>query len=193
MSSLSEEKLAFLLGRIALKDREAFDEFVRITYKKLWSYIYRLCRDEEMAREIMNEVYLEVWKRADGFRGDSKVITWLLKVARNLTLGAIKKQSREVFIDDVDERNQTLTVSTEDPISELESKELAEILLKAMDRLSSAHREILDLVFLQGLRYAEIAKLLGIPVNTVKTRVFYAKKRLLDILTQWGISIEDLL
>ncbi len=175
-----------LLERISNGDEKAFRKLYLDTHKAVFAYIYRLCKDYEKAEEIMVKTYTEVWKSASKFKGESKVITWIYGIARNITMSELRKRFKLKEI----ELNENF-VSSDDPFLKYAGNELKFLLKQAINELPFKYKEILDLVFFHGLKYEEISQILGIPVNTVKTRVFNAKKKLKEILNKKGVRQED--
>lgn len=175
-----------LLKLIAKGDEKALKKLYEKTKNLVFSYVYQLCGDKILAEEIMINTYVEVWKSASKFEGRSKVETWILGIARNLTFNTFKKLSEKTEL----ELNEDFPLE-EDVFSKCAEKELIFLLKEAIKKLPLKHREVLNLVFLQNLKYEEISKILNIPVNTVKTRVFFAKRKLKEILAQMGVKKED--
>jgi len=176
-----------LLDGVAKKDERQFAKLFTITQKGVFHYLLRLTKSYETAEDLVMQTYTEVWKSAKKFRGDSKVLTWMMGIARNLAMNEIRKNKK------LESELEDDPVSPSDQFSHCEKAEKLQVLEAALNRLSCEHREILDLVFLQGMGYEEIAQMIHIPVNTVKTRVFYAKEKLRTIITRMGIEKDDLL
>lgn len=179
------EPEAPLLQAVAAGDRDAFRELYDLTARRIYFYIYRLLQDAETAEDVQMEVYVQVWKSAGRFRGQSKVTTWMFGIARNLALKELRKRRNHANIDDYQH------MPDPDPV-DLDAPDRHRMLQRGMALLSAKHREVLDLVFFQQLRYQEIATLLDISVNTVKTRVHYAKAALLKTMDQLGVTKNDL-
>ena len=181
----STEPERHLLERVAKGDRDAFRELYDRTSKRIYFYLYRLLQDASRAEDVQMEVYVEVWKGAGNFRGQSKATTWMFGIARNLAFKAMRKERSHANIDDY--------VSLEDPNQpDLDAPDRQRIVKIAMTRISAKHREVLDLVFFQQMRYQEIADLLEVSVNTVKTRVYYAKAALSTAMEELGVTKDDL-
>ena len=179
------EKENLLLPRVAEGDREAFRELYDLTSRRIYFYLYRLLQDAEQAEDVQMEVYVQVWKGAGTFRGQSKATTWMFGIARNLAMKAMRKQRHHANIDDY--------AHLEDPHQpDLDAPDRKRIVAKAMAMISSKHREVLDFVFFQQMRYQEIADLLDVSVNTVKTRVYYAKAALQKTMDELGVTKDDL-
>lgn len=177
-----------LLKLVSKGDERAFRALYEKTYKMVFAYIYRLCRNHKLAEDIMCKTYVEVWKSASKFKGESKVETWILGIARNITFREFKIKS---MLEKTEfELNENLP-SHKDPFSQYAETELIFLLKEAINKLPVKYREVLDLVFFHNLKYEEISKILKIPINTVKTRVFLAKKKLKEILNKMGVKKED--
>ncbi len=166
-------------------DEEAFRQLYDITHKKIYFYLYRLLKDRETAEDIMVETYTEAWRGAKNFRGDSRVTTWIMSIARNLAMNHFKKVKPHDNIDDFPSLSNNI-------MPDAEPLDRQRLLKEAISRLSTKHGEILDMVFFHEMTYQEVSEVLRIPVSTVKTRVFYAKDGLRDVLNNMGVSRNDI-
>lgn len=172
---------------IAAGDHQAFREIYDRYYKRIYLYSYRLLGDGEGAKEVANEVMVEIWRGAKRFRGESKPSTWFFGIAVNKIRKEIKR--RPPAHDDLDALGKKGSEKTmQDDVTY--HAELREQMRLAIRRLSPEHRAVLDLTYYQGLSIKEIAEITGCPPNTVKTRMFYARKRLGGILKEMGIGGE---
>jgi len=168
-----------LLKKVSYGDEEAFRRLYDLTCDKIAFYLQNLLRDKTLIDDVLVETFTAVWKSAGSFKGKSKVTTWIIGIARNLAMKQLKKTKLYENIDNYPYiSNGALSVE--------ESLDRQTTVNKAMSQVSAKHREVLDLVFFHDMNYPEISRLLDIPVNTVKTRVFYAKDSLRDILEQTG-------
>jgi RNA polymerase sigma-70 factor (ECF subfamily) len=175
------ERETGLLERIAAGDEGAFRELYNLCSKSVYAYIFRMLKDKTMAEDVQIEVFAQVWKGAGTFKGRSQVKTWIFGIARNLTLNELRKRKNHLNLDDFPQ-----LADHKQP--EVETSDQGRLIKQAMAKISPKHREILDLVFFHELRYEEIATILKISVNTVKTRVFYAKEALKQKMTLMGVS-----
>ena len=164
-----------LVQAIGTGDRWAMRVLFDRHKNRVFRFILRMVRDRALAEDLLNDVFLDVWLRADLFAGRSSVSTWLLGIARHKALTALAAR-RPQQLDD--EAALDIVDPAPDPERELAGKRRATLLRRAIDSLTGQHREIVDLVYDQGKSIAEIAALLRIPANTVKTRMFYARRRL---------------
>ncbi len=177
-----------LIAKAVQKDEEAFQALYHRYEKRIFQYLISMLGDPTLTEETMVEVMVAVWKNAEKFRGASKVSTWLFGIAHHKGIDAIRRVSSQrqssVSLDDAEE-----TVDGSDsPEDHAQQKGLAKLTNQAMKDLSPDHREILHLAFFEELSYQEIASLLTIPLNTVKTRVFYAKQQLKNQMQTLGFS-----
>lgn len=169
------------IAAVATGDRRAFDELYREYGPRVFRFSYRLIRDQTKAEEVTNDVMLEVWKHAARFEGRSSVSTWIFGIARHRTLNAVRGKTLHLTAMDEAEHVADETITAEKAIDQDTSRNA---LREALDKLSPDHREVLELTFFYELSYKEIAEIANCPENTVKTRMFHAKKRLEPILAK---------
>lgn len=175
-----------LLRRISQGDEQAFHDLYEATSRRVYHYLCRLAQDRHLAEDLAADTYVAVWKSSGKFRGDSQVITWIIGIARNVAMNEFRKNRRQELELDEDFRTEP------SQFNDCAATESVLMLTEAITRLPVLHREIIDLVFMQGMRYEEIAKIIDIPVNTVKTRVFHAKEKLRNTLHLLGVKKDDL-
>ena len=164
-----------LLARVAAKDRAAFEELYRRYYAPLQRFIYRVARRLDTVDETINDVMMVVWEKANTCNHDSKVSTWIMGIAYKKALKAIVAQTAEPSQVDIDELEPLIPGNSDQGIQDLE---LENWLAQALDLLSPEQRAVMELTCKQGLRYQEVAAILGCPEATVKTRIFHARKKL---------------
>ena len=177
-----------LVTRIAAGDRRAFELLFTEYGERVFRYAHRLISDVSKAEEVTNDVMMEVWKSAARFEGRSKVSTWILGITRHLALNAVRrKRLNTIDLDDA------VPVADESPSAAVERdrERIKDGLRAALTSLSSDHRDVLELTFFHGCTYQEIAQIVGCPENTVKTRMFHAKKQLQGILVGRGLGPEN--
>ena len=162
-----------LLERIAHRDREAFDELFRVYHPRLFRFVFRMTASYRTADELVNDVLLVVWQSAHTFRGDAKVSTWIFGIAYRQALRRLRKRSyttvpmADDFIDNGDSNNR---LEREDWVR------------RGIDRLPPKQRLTVMLVYYLGLTCEETAAATGSPVNTIKTRMFHARRKLREYL-----------
>jgi RNA polymerase sigma-70 factor (ECF subfamily) len=138
-----------------------------------------------MAEDIVNEVFLDVWRRADRFEAKSQVSTWLLAIARHKALSALKRRS-EAQLDEG--AVSSVADPTDDPETILDRNTRNAIVKRCLTQLPAAQREVIDLVYYHHKSVAEVASFVGVPASTVKTRMFYARSRMADLLNAAGLA-----
>ena len=182
MQATSDEAL---IGRIATGDKVAMQVLFARHHVRVYRFVLRLVRDQTKAEDLISEVFLDVWRQAGKFEARSAVSTWLLAIARYKALSALRRRPDEAL----DEEAAAAIEDTGDnPEVALEKKDKGEILRKCLTALSPEHREIIDLVYYHEKSVEEVAEIVGIPENTVKTRMFYARKRLSELLKAAGVD-----
>ena len=182
MQSTSDE---VLIGRIATGDRLAMQVLFARHHVRVYRFVLRLVRDESVAEDLISEVFLDVWRQAGRFEGRSQVSTWLLAIARFKALSALRRRPDEELDD---ETAEAIEDPSDDPEVALDKKDKSAAIRKCLEKLSAEHREIIDLVYYHEKSVEEVAQIVGIPENTVKTRMFYARKRLAELLKAAGIE-----
>ena len=182
MQSTSDD---VLIGRIATGDRLAMQVLFARHHVRVYRFVLRLVRDESVAEDLISEVFLDVWRQAGRFEGRSQVSTWLLAIARFKALSALRRRSDEELDD---ETAEAIEDTSDDPEVALDKKDKSAAIRKCLQKLSAEHREIIDLVSYHEKSVEEVAKIVGIPENPVKTRLFYARKRLAELLKAAGIE-----
>ena len=182
MQTASDE---VLIARIAGGDRLAMQVLYARHHVRVYRFILRLTRNEATAEDLISEVFLEIWRSAAKFEGRSQVTTWMLSIARFKTLSALRKRSEEELDDGVAEQIED---HADDPETSLAKKDKGALLRECMNALSAEHREVIDLVYYHEKSVDEVASIVGIPAATVKTRMFYARKKLSELLKEQGID-----
>lgn len=174
-----------LVERVAGGDRAA----VRLLFMRHHARVYRFAArqtgSEMMADDIANEVFLELWRQAPAFQGRSEVSTWLLGIARFKALSALRKRKEDA----IDEDQAAAIPDTGDtPEVAVMKDDKATALKRMVNALPEEHRTVIDLAYYHAKSVAEIAEVLQIPVATVKTRMFYARKKLGEALQAAGFE-----
>ena len=184
MQATSDEAL---IARIASGDRLAMQVLFARHHVRIYRFVLRLVRDRSKAEDLISEVFLDVWRQADRFEGRPTVSTWLLAIARFKALSALRRKPEEGLDEDAALEIEDLA---DNPEVTLEKKDRSAVIRKCLMGLSAEHREIIDLVYYHEKSVEEAAKIVGIPENTVKTRMFYARKKLAEMLKAAGLEQE---
>jgi RNA polymerase sigma-70 factor (ECF subfamily) len=182
MQTTSDE---VLIARIAGGDRLAMQVLFTRHQVRVYRFVLRLVRNEATAEDLISEVFLDVWRQAGKFEGRSAVSTWMLGIARFKALSVLRKRPEEELDDETTERIED---HADDPEVALAKKDKAAVLRECLSKLSADHREIVDLVYYHEKSVEEVAGIVGIPEATVKTRMFYARKKLSELLKEQGID-----
>jgi RNA polymerase sigma factor (sigma-70 family) len=170
---------AQLIGRIAQKDLRAFEELYRTYHPRLSRFLMRLVRRSHIVEEVLNDTMLVVWNQPQRYNGASKVSTWIFAIAYRKALKARRRQD-----DPVEDKHAELRASAEaGPEQQLGRRQVKELLAGAINKLSVDHRAVVDLTYFHEIGYREIAEIMGCPVDTVKTRMFHARRHLRDKLS----------
>jgi RNA polymerase sigma-70 factor, ECF subfamily len=178
-----------LLQRIARRDKQALASFYQAHEKRLFSFILTKMNDAFEAADVLNEVFMEVWNKADSFQGRSKVSTWLFSIAYYKVVDRLRK-IRPQQLDD--EMMAEMTDDSPGIVSCLIGNEQAAQVRHCIGTLSTPHRAVMELTFFQEMSYSEIATVVDCPENTVKTRMFHAKKAMKQCLNRlMGATRDD--
>ncbi len=182
MQTTSDE---VLIGRIANGDRLAMQVLFARHHVRVYRFVLRLVRNEATAEDLISEVFLDVWRQAGKFEGRSAASTWMLSIARFKALSSLRKRTEEALDE---ETAGTIEDHSDDPEVSLAKKDKAAVLRQCLGKLSAEHREVVDLVYYHERSVEEVAGIVGIPEATVKTRMFYARRKLSELLKEQGID-----
>jgi len=174
-----------LIELIAEGDKRAMQVLYARHNVRVYRFIVRLTGNTSLAEDLVSEVFLDVWRQAEGFESKSQVSTWLLAIARYKALSVLRRRSDE-HLDD--RMAATIEDTADDPETAVYKVDRNAIVQKCLTRLSPAHREVLDLVYYHEKSVDEVARIVGVPAATVKTRMFYARNKMADLLKQSGVS-----
>lgn len=162
-----------LLAAVARRDRNAFTELYRIYQRRLYGYLRRFIGNAVIAEEIVDDVMFVVWTDAKKFKGKSAVSSWIFGIAYRKALNALRREGRY-------EAPLRRDVETAEPQGV--SRADLDLIHAGLAGLSPDHRQVVELTYFCGYSYQEIAEIADCPVNTVKTRMFHARRRLKVLL-----------
>jgi RNA polymerase sigma-70 factor (ECF subfamily) len=174
-----------LIARIAQGDRLAMQVLYARHHVRVYRFALRLVKNESTAEDLISEIFLDVWRQAGRFEGRSQVSTWLLAITRFKALSALRRRT-DAELDD--ETAAAIEDTSDNPEEIMAKKDTGDVLRKCLTALSPDHREIVDLVYYHEKSVEEVAQIVGIPENTVKTRMFYARKKLAELLKAQGVE-----
>ncbi len=172
------------LEALKLKKNKEYEKLVLRYEKPLISSIMKKINNYDEALEIVQDSFLSFYKNIDSFEGRSKVYTWLYRVAMNKSIDLLRKRERE--------KKSVAKLRVDDVYYDsdyLENKDMSDILKEALKSLEDSFKTPIILLEFENYSYEEIARKLDIPVNTVKTRIFRGRKKLLEIVRKMGVSL----
>lgn len=167
-----EEPDPDLIRAAAKGDQIAFAQLVRAHQTQVWRFLSHLLGDPSLAEDVTQETFLKVYKKLDSYQFRSRFSTWVLAIARNAGVDAMRKNRRKRVDLDVDQLDDPLARSSPSRL-ELET---------AIGSLAPKLREAFLLVEVMGLSYQEVARALGVPIGTVKSRLYHARRHLVEWL-----------
>lgn len=175
-----------LVRAIAGGDRQAMQTLYTRHSVRVYRFVLRLTQDSTLAEDIVSDVFCAVWRQADGFRAKSQVSTWLLAIARNTALSALRRRPETPLSDQMAD---AIIDPAEDAETIVANADRSLLVRKCLSQLSTDHREVLNLVYYHEKSVDEVAEIVGAPASTVKTRMFYARKHMEKLLTKAGVKL----
>jgi len=173
---------AKLLSRVAAGDMRAFESLYRCYYRRLTRFLEQVTRRRHVVDDVLDDTMMVVWLKAGSFNGSSRVSTWIFAIAYNKAMKALRQLGEPVHaLPDNDAPGWT-----ESPESELMKRQATLGVERLLARLSPEQRAVIELTYYYGYAYREIADIVGCPVDTVKTRMFHARRKLRVMLAQRG-------
>jgi RNA polymerase sigma-70 factor, ECF subfamily len=165
-----------LVRRTRNGDTEAFSELVRRHQQVTYNLAYRYMRDATQAEDMAQEAFLKAYRLLDGFRGDSSFSTWLYRVTSSVCLTELSRRKRrsEVELQPTHYKNAAIQPNY--------TLDVPEQIRRCVTKLSDRYAEIVTLYYLKGVSYDEIAEAMDIPMGTLKTWMFRARKQLRTIV-----------
>ncbi len=194
---MTSNDVAALLQRAQAGDARAFEDLVRPHIGRVYNYVARMVGDASEAEDLTQDAVLRAHRAIKSFRGGATFQTWLYRIATNICVDALRrrarKDSRVSSLDaplkaDQGELQREIADQQRDPQDLAEASELRGEVLRAIAYLSPKLRGVVVLFDLQGLSYEEIAETLGLPLGTVKSRLFNARSRLRELLTPYVVD-----
>lgn len=174
-----------LLKGVAQGDKAAMHIMFARHRARVFRFIHRTVRNPVIVDDIVSQVFLDVWRSANRFEQRARVSTWLLSIARFKAISFLKERKHESI-----DQNEVLAIADtgETPEAVLDRRQSDGILRACLEELSPAHREIIELFYYRDKSITEVSKIAGIPLATVKSRMFYARRRLARILVNAGFE-----
>jgi RNA polymerase sigma-70 factor, ECF subfamily len=175
-----------IIKSIADGDKRAMQVLYARHNVRIYRFIEHLIGNSSVAEDLVSDVFLDAWRHADGFEAKSRVSTWLLAIARYKVLSELRHRSHEQLLDE--HTNRIDRRSADNPEMTMHKTVRSGIIRKCLGQLSSAHREVMNLIYYQDKSIGEVAEIVGIPTNTMKTRMFYARRQLAELLREAGVD-----
>lgn len=182
LTSMSDE---VLIAMIATQEKNAMGALFTRHKERVFRFLMRMVGDAAKADDLMSEVFIEVWRGAAKFEARSKVSTWILAIARNK---AASMRRRRSFNQLDDHAAALIEDSADNPEAAAHKRKCGTVLRECLKQLSPAHREVLDLIYYHEQSIPEVARIVGVPENTVKTRAFHARKRIAQLMAARGVE-----
>jgi len=180
---LTPEQLVWLLASVARRDRAAFEGLYEATCAKLFGVVLRIVREQALAEEVLQEIYLKIWNSAGQYSpSEASPLAWMVSIARNRAIDIVRKKS-EASIED---EPQAMEVAAEspDPLARREMTEELKRLLECIGRLEPDRQRLVLLAYYNGWSREQLAEKFAAPVNTVKT---WLRRSMLDIRECLGL------
>jgi len=180
-----------LVKRCQAGDAEAFDELVVRYRTRVFGMIYNMVHSEQDAWDLAQDSFLKAWKSIKRFRGQSSFYTWIYRIVMNVTIDWLRKKQVKaggaefddaIQLKEVDPASKTMPKADALPSENLEQREIRAEIDKAIAQLSPEHRAVILMKEIDGMQYHEIAESLGCSIGTVMSRLFYARKKLQNLL-----------
>jgi len=187
---LTQREIEMLVERARQGDRSAFGQLVDEYKDKIYNYVARMLNDPYEAEDVTQEAFLRAYRSLPRFRGASSFHTWLYRIASNLAIDVVRKRKRqeptfsldEPLESDDGEYERELPDETGGPEDRTSTRETRVAVRRAIMDLPEKLRDVMILYELQGETYEDIADILGVPLGTVKSRLFNARNRLKEAL-----------
>ena len=174
-----------LMARVAQGDRQAIALLLERYQLKVYRFVHRWVGNSATAEDIVSDVFIELWRHAASFEGRSRLSTWMLAIARNKAVSTMRRRIDQPLEDGMAEAIPDHAGIAQES---LEAADRNAVLRRCLAQLSPAHREIIDLVYYHEKSVEEVAAIVGVSAATVKTRMFYARRRLAEGLRAAGVE-----
>jgi RNA polymerase sigma-70 factor (ECF subfamily) len=174
-----------LVQLVAGGDKDAMRVLFARHNVRVFRFLTRIVGNDATAEDLLNEVFLEVWRNAGRFEARSQVSTWILAIARFKALASMRRRQHDELDD---EASEMIEDTTDNPEVTVQKTERSALLQQCLQQLSVAHRQVVDLVYYHEQSIEEVAEIIGVPTSTVKTRVFYARKRIAELMAERGLD-----
>jgi len=184
VSTRAEEDDMLLVAASKKGDQDAFAQLVQRYQRRVFNLVYRMLQQYEEATETTQETFLAAWQGLPSFRGDARFPTWLYRIAYNCSLKSLERRKRDKALQEALQAERILerADSDEGTDAQLEAHDRQAIIQEHLARLPAKYRVVLILRHLQDMTYEEMAEILTMPIGTIKTHLFRARKLLKERL-----------
>jgi RNA polymerase sigma-70 factor (ECF subfamily) len=189
---IENETAAALLARIAEGDSKAMETFYRTFSRTVYAFVVRRLESPIESEEVVVETMYEVWRNAGSFAGRSAPRTWLLGIARHKLLDRLRMRNAHLF-EPLEDEAESLICEEPSSYERLVQKQTQDQVLSSLDSLPDEQRECIHLMFYEDMSISEIAQIQQCPENTIKTRLFHARRKLklnLERQTRWQSDLQ---
>lgn len=169
-----------LISRIAAKDEHALQELYLVYGQRLYTYALCLTSDHAQAEDVVQDTLETVWRSATSYRGDGRLIAWLLRIIHHIAIKSLRHRSIPIS----EEMEDNIFADEPQPEEQAQANEQSRLIRQGLRQLSPEHRMVLELVFYQGLSLNEIAEVCHCPIGTVKSRLSYARQQLRGVISR---------
>lgn len=182
---------AELVRRCQSGDTEAFDQLVGRYRTRVFGMIYNMVHSEQDAWDLAQDSFLKAWKSIGRFRGQSSFYTWVYRIVMNVTIDWLRKKQVKgsgaefddaIQLREIEPGSRTVPKADALPHERLQDQEIRARIDAAIEQLSPEHRAVILMKEIEDMQYNEIAEALGCSIGTVMSRLFYARKRLQNLL-----------
>lgn len=179
VSMTSQENDLNLIRRIVVGDENAVRELYAAYGQRLYAYALRIAKDPAVAEDVMQESLIVAWRTASKFRGEGRLIAWLLGIVHHSAMKTLRHLAQPL-----DVIEETMPEVINSPEEQAQAGETKSWIREGLQSLSTEHRAVLELVFYQGLSLNEVAEVCKCPLGTVKSRLSYARRYLRSVLSR---------
>lgn len=174
-------------------DSKSFERLMRLYSRKIYSFVYRMVRDEETANELVQDFFIKIYTVLHKYNFTYKFSTWAYRICYNLVIDHVRKN--QVSVDSLDDEfvtqkalHESDNYVSDNGFDQLEQAEIRELVWDSVEKIPLKFRELVLLRYLDGLKYEEIAEITDLPVGTIKNRIFKAKELLREEIRIHGLS-----
>jgi RNA polymerase sigma-70 factor (ECF subfamily) len=180
-----------LVKRCQAGDTEAFDELVSRYRTRVFGMIYNMVHSEQDAWDLAQDSFVKAWKSIKRFRGQSSFYTWIYRIVMNVTIDWVRKKQIKgggaefddaIQLKEIDPASKTVPKADALPYEKMERSEVRARIDRAIAQLSPEHRAVILMKEIEEMQYHEIAETLRCSIGTVMSRLFYARKKLQNLL-----------